>query len=91
MDKIDQRWEQAKEPKNKIALRAFEEIQMIKIRRMNKETKERQQEVKIKQKREKMQEAATIDVAMRSLILEREAVKRKERVREMLGGEIKIE
>ena len=50
MDKIDQRWEQAKEPKNKIALRAFEEIQMIKIRRMNKETKERQQEVKIKQK-----------------------------------------
>jgi hypothetical protein len=33
-----------------------------------------------------MLEAAKYDVAMRSLILEKEAVKRKERVRELFGA-----
>jgi|LauGreDrversion4_2_1035121.scaffolds.fasta_scaffold150763_3 hypothetical protein len=58
----------------------------IKQQRLRKQNAERIEELKKKEKMEKLIEGATADVAMRNLILEKEAAKRKEKVKDILAG-----
>jgi hypothetical protein len=53
---------------------------------MRKQNAERIEELKKKEKMEKLIEGASADVAMRNLILEKEAAKRKEKVKDILAG-----
>jgi len=53
---------------------------------MRKLNAERIEELKKKEKIEKLIEGASADVAMRNLILEKEAAKRKEKVKDILAG-----
>jgi len=53
---------------------------------MRKQNSERIEELKRKEKMEKMIEGASADVAMRNLILEKETAKRKEKVKDILAG-----
>ena len=58
----------------------------IKQQRMRKQNAERIEELKKKEKMEKLIEGPSADVAMRNLILEKEAAKRKEKVKDILAG-----
>ena len=56
----------------------------IRNKRINRQNKERIEEVRKKERIDKITEQATQDVAMSKLILEREQAQRKQRLREML-------
>lgn len=58
----------------------------LKQQRMRKQNAERIEELKKKEKMDKLIEGATADVAMRNLILEKEAAKRKDKVKDILAG-----
>ena len=58
----------------------------LKQQRMRKQNAERIEELKKKDKMDKLIEGATADVAMRNLILEKEAAKRKDKVKDILAG-----
>ena len=58
----------------------------LKQQRMRKQNAERIEELKKKEKMDKLIEGATADVAMRNLILEKEAAKRKDKVNDILAG-----
>jgi hypothetical protein len=53
---------------------------------MRKKNAERIEELKKKEKMDKLIEGATADVAMRNLILEKETAKRKDKVKDILAG-----
>ena len=71
-------------PKDELALKAIEQVQQIRNRRIQVENQKRIEEVKRKERQERMQGEASQDVAMSRLIMERELQERKQRVREML-------
>lgn len=53
---------------------------------MRKQNASRIEELKKKEKMEKLIEGASADVAMRNLILEKEQAKRKDKVKDILAG-----
>lgn len=80
-------WSEIKEPKNKIALRAVEEIQKVKQARFEKQNRERLEEAKKQQKAIRLENSAKTEVAKRVIVLERESLVRKQKVKAILSGD----
>ena len=68
-------------------MRAFEHLHQVKQQRLMLENDKRLIAIRDKSKADKLLEQAQVDVAMRGLILEKEAVKRKERVRAIMDDD----
>lgn len=66
-------WHKAKDGKNDIALRAIEEMNAIKEQRIKKQQAERIEEVKRKEREERIHDQVAIDRAMSKLLLEKDA------------------
>lgn len=79
-------WAKVKEPSNKIALRAVEEFQALKQKRIEKQNKDRLEEAKKKQKEERMKSQAKLEVAKRGLILERDSMIRQQKLKAIFSG-----
>ena len=79
-------WEAIKLPKGNIALRAFEEIQAIKAKRMEKMNKARVDEVKKQQRQDRLNSEALHEVGRRAAILEMESQTRQQKMKAILGG-----
>lgn len=79
-------WSDAKEARGKIALKAVEELNEIKNKKMMKANQDRIEAVKRHEKKSRLLEDAEIEVKMRKIILDREAEQRKLRVRGILEG-----
>lgn len=63
----------------------------IKQQRIRKQNAERIEEIQKKEKMEKLIDSSTIDVAMRNLILQKEAAQRKNKIKDILAGKYKTE
>ena len=69
-------WAKVKDPSNKIALRAVEEFQALKQKRIEKQNKDRLEEAKKRQKEDRMKSQAKLEVAKRGMMLERDSMLR---------------
>lgn len=75
-----------KDPKNKIAIRATEELKVIKEKRAELEKRDQSEQKRLKRKFDKMVEESKDDVHKRALILERDNIIRQQKFKDMLAG-----
>jgi colicin import membrane protein len=73
-----------KEPKSELALKAIEQVNQIRQKRLAQENQRRVEELRRQTRLEKMQGEAAQDVQISRLILEREQTERRQKVRDML-------
>ena len=78
-------WEKAKEPRNKLALRAVEQYNAMRQKKLEREFKEAVEEAKKKQRQDKLNQNAQKEVQRRGQVLEREQVQRRERMLAVLS------
>lgn len=74
--KKEPNWEAIKQPKGPIAQRAFEELQQIKAKRLEKINKAKNEEAKKKQKQDRLNSEALQEVNMRAAIMGMESQNR---------------
>lgn len=77
-------WQKAKDAKNDIAMRAIEEMNAIKEQRIKKQQAERIEEVRRKEREERIHDQVAIDRAMSKLLLERDAFQHRQKFTEKL-------